>query len=106
MRTWKRFFFEANQFFGHIENMADWTRLRAAYPHLTDERLLAAKEATYRGTRSDTERALKPNFGFCWEHDGEKTLGDFFKENGMEITPPSHPESPPESSGQPEQRPA
>lgn len=46
---------------------------------------MAAKEATYQGTLSLVDRKNRPNFGFRWEHDGEKTLKDFFIENGMTI---------------------
>jgi hypothetical protein len=80
---WKRFHFEGNQFFDGVESPEDWQRLRAAYPDLTDDELLASKEATYGGHRSAEERERRPNFGRRIEHDGEKTLRDFFVENGM-----------------------
>lgn len=84
--AWRRFWFESNQFFGWIENMDDWKRLRQAYPEKTDAVLLAAKEATYKGNLSQQERDARPNFGLRWEHDGERTLRDFFAENGMRIS--------------------
>lgn len=87
MNTWKRFYFESNQFFDHINGMDDWRRLRAAYPKFDDERLLAAKEATYGGTRTLEQRDAMPNYGFRWEHDGKRTLKDFFEANGMKIEP-------------------
>jgi len=80
---WKRFHFEANRFFDGIEGPSDWERLRAAYPEMNDDQLLDAKEATYGGTRSMDVRTMRPNFGMRMEHDGEKTLRDFFVENGM-----------------------
>lgn len=80
---WKRFHFEGNQFFDGVECPEDWKRLRAAYPDLTDDELLASKEATYGGHRSIEERERRPNFGRRIEHDGEKTLRDFFVENNM-----------------------
>lgn len=83
--NWTRFFFESNQFFQQIESLADWRRLRGAYPQFSDARLLEAKEATYGGSLSPEDRATHPNYGFRWEHDGEKTLRDFFLENGMEL---------------------
>lgn len=83
--VWRRFWFESNQFFGWIENMDDWQRLRQAYPEKTDAVLLAAKEATYKGNLSQQERDARPNFGLRWEHDGERTLRDFFAENGMRL---------------------
>jgi hypothetical protein len=84
-KKWKRFFFESNMFFDHIEDMDGWRRLRAAYPRHTDEMLLAAQEATYGGTLPREHRDAHPNYGFRGEHDGLRTLGDFFKANGMEI---------------------
>lgn len=80
---WKQFHFEANQFFDNIAGPDDWQRLRNAYPKLSDETLLNAKEATYRGTRAVEERAARPNFGFRIEHDGEKSLRDYFVEHDM-----------------------
>lgn len=80
---WKRFHFEGNRFFDGIEGPEDWQRLRAAYPDLTDDDLLASKEATYGGRRSAEERERRPNFGRRIEHDGEKTLRDFLVANEM-----------------------
>lgn len=85
MSNWKPFFFESNQFFDTLKGPEDWLRLRAAYPELSDEKLLAAKEATYNDTRSQERRDEHPNYGFRSEHDGERTLGDFFKTNGMTL---------------------
>jgi hypothetical protein len=86
-KPWTRFWFESNQFFDFIANSADWQRLRAAYPAYTDEQLLAAKEATYSGHRPQNERDEHPNYGLRWEHDGERTLKDFFAAHGMAIGP-------------------
>lgn len=85
-KPWRRFYFESNMFFDHIENMEDWQRLRDAYPSFTDEQLLDAKEATYGGHRLQEERDEFPNYGFRLEHDGERRLRDFFAENGMEVS--------------------
>jgi len=86
---WKRFHFEGNLFFNGVTGPDDWQRLRKAYSDLTDDQLLNAKEATYRGTRSIEERENRPNFGFRSEHDGDKTLKDFFVENCMlDLIPP------------------
>lgn len=83
MITWKPFHFEANMFFRTIAGPFGWQRLRQAYPNMTDDELLDAKEATYGGTLSEAQRNHHPNFGLRREHDGEKTLRDFFVENGM-----------------------
>ncbi len=80
---WKRFHFESNMFFDGVEGPEDWQRLRAAYPNLTDDQFLEAKEATYDGTLSVESRNKNPNFGFRHEHDGEKTLRDFFVAHDM-----------------------
>lgn len=85
LKPWKRFFFESNLFFDHIENMSDWQRLCDAYPKLTDTQLLDAKEATYGGHRTQQERDERPNYGFRLEHDGKRTLRDFFAKHGMEL---------------------
>lgn len=84
-QPWKRFYFESNQFFDYIEGPADWQRLRDAYPRLTDEQLLGAEEATYGGNRTQEERDAMPNYGFRWEHDGQRTLRDFFSANEMTL---------------------
>ena len=83
--TWRRFFFESNLFFDRVDGPDDWQRLRDAYPDLTDEQLLDAQEATYRGTRSQKLRDARPNYGFRMEHDGERTLRDFFVAYGMTL---------------------
>lgn len=80
---WVRFHFEGNRFFDGVEGPEDWQRLRAAYPELSDDQLLESQEATYQGARSIEEREKHPNFGRRFEHDGDKTLRDFFVENGM-----------------------
>jgi hypothetical protein len=80
---WKQFWFESNMFFEYVNGPDDWILLRSAYPKMTDDQLLAAQEATYNGSRSEEARAKKPNYGFRFEHDGQKTLRDFFVENQM-----------------------
>ena len=83
--NWKPFFFESNQFFDTISDMDGWNKLREAYPEFSDDKFLGAKEATYGGTLSLEERDKNPNYGFRWEHDGERTLRDFFTTNNMTI---------------------
>lgn len=82
---WKSFFFESNQLFKTIKNRDMWDEIRNAYPHMSDDQLLDAKEATYGGTRPVEERVRRPNYGFRIEHDGEKILRDFFVENNMAL---------------------
>lgn len=84
---WKTFHFESNRFFDKINNPNDWERLREAYPGKTDQDLLAAKEATYKGKKPQEDRDNKPNYGFRFEHDGEKTLLDFKQHNMLHLIP-------------------
>ncbi len=81
--NWKRFHFESNQFFDTVRGMEDWQRLRSAYPEMTDEQLLNAKEAFEH--LPEEERDRRPNYGFRWEHDGERTLRDFFNKHKMTL---------------------
>jgi hypothetical protein len=82
---WKRFHFESNRFFDTIEGPEDWERLCDAYPGMDDDELLSAKQATYGGTMRAEDMAEHPNYGFRLEHDGDKTLRDFFRENNMTL---------------------
>ena len=81
--TWKQFHFESNLFFDTISGPDDWLRLKAAYPNMSDDDLLAAKEATYGGHRTKADRDDHPNYGLRSEHDGFKRLRDFFEDNDM-----------------------
>lgn len=83
----QRFWFESNQFFGHVASMEGWERLRNAYPDLSDEDFLNAREATYAGTLKLEHREAHPNFGFRSEHDGERRLRDFLAQTGSTICP-------------------
>ena len=74
--------FESNKFFDYLDTKEDWARLQFAYPKLSREDLLKAKEATYNGTRTLEERDARPNYGFRIEHDGERTLGEFLTSKG------------------------
>lgn len=88
--TWKQFHFESNMFFDNIAGPADWLRLKAAYPTMSDDDLLDAKEATYDGHRTKADRDSRPNYGLRGEHDGVKRLRDFFEENDMLRLIPGH----------------
>lgn len=86
---WRRFHFEGNMFFDSVYGPTDWIRLRHVYPQLTDDELLASQEATYQGSRSQAERDARPNYGRRWEHDGDRTLRDFFvAHNMLHLLPP------------------
>lgn len=82
---WTPFFFESNKFFQLVSSPTDWKKLQESYPDYTNDQLLAAREATWNGQRSVSDRLKHPNFGLRLEHDGEKTLKDFFIEHGMPL---------------------
>lgn len=83
--SWTSFWFESNQFFDLVKGPDDWERLRCAYPDKPVEWFLRAREATYRDTRPLEERDRFPNYGTRSEHDGDRTLGDFFQARGMKV---------------------
>lgn len=80
---WKKFWFESNRFFDHVSSPEDWIRLRAAYPSMTDSELLDSREATYNDSLTLERRDSRPNYGMRLEHDGERTLRQFFEANEM-----------------------
>lgn len=94
--AWKPFRFASDRFtamFGgyypDIESPADWEKLRLAFPELTDDQIMGARQATWGGTLCEHDRAKNPNYGFSQENDGVKTLRDFMAENKMlELIPP------------------
>ena len=83
--VWPPFWYESNQFFTTIDGPDLWERLRMAYPESSDEMLLASREATYRGSRNLEERDARPNYGLRIEHDGDRTLRDFFIEKHIPL---------------------
>lgn len=82
---WIKFLLNADRFYGWIKSPADWQRLKEAYPKKSDDDLLDCKEATCEGRRSLERRDNNPNYGMRFEHDGERTLRDFFQDNGMTL---------------------
>lgn len=80
MTTWTTFWFESNQFFDWVKSPEDWEKVKAAYSQpgslLSVDLLLdQAREAAPKGAH--------PKFGIRLECDGDKTLREFFAENGM-----------------------
>jgi hypothetical protein len=80
--TWTRFWFESNRFFNYVNSPEDWEKVKAAFadpewqPTSTvDELLDKAKVCPREGK--------PPKYGFAIECDGDKTLREFFAENGM-----------------------
>jgi hypothetical protein len=75
---WVKFWFESNQVFGMVESSAEWQRVKGLF-----------REA-YRNTdiydlKEDIYPKEFPNFGQRREHKGDRTLRDFFQENGMDM---------------------
>lgn len=76
--TWTLFWFDGNLGFGVISSPEDWERIVTAYSG--DLRgLLAAKEDP------DTQRGL-PSFGFYLEYNGQRTLGEWAAQQGMDLS--------------------
>ena len=76
--VWKKFWFETNQAFGPVDSAEDWSRMKSqydrAYPGCN---VYDLKEAGGR------DKYPIPSFGQRREHTGDRTLGEFFKKNGM-----------------------
>lgn len=83
---WTRFWWDSNRAFGFVESPAEWRAIvwrfgdPAWRPNLTVSELLEAKQAAYR-TGEDV-----PSFGFRVEHTGDLTLGEWAKQQGMDLT--------------------
>jgi hypothetical protein len=74
---WAAFHFESNQAFGDIENLEQWLEMKALWESAYTGDIYDCKECTY-------PRAF-PDFGQRMEHQGDRTLREFFKENGMSM---------------------
>ena len=80
MDGWKPFWFEGHQAWGLINSPKEWNRIKKAYLNkdigMSLDELLAAKRNEY----SD-----KLYYGFRSECNGEDTLADYFKREGMQV---------------------
>lgn len=77
MENWKRFYFEGNQRWGWVESPEDWESFKQTYReawHVLDVSALG------NAKRHPTAEA---QFGLYQEYTGDKTLKEFFDENGM-----------------------
>ena len=76
---WVRFWYESNQYFGWIENPADWEKVKTAYssPGVT----LSTDELLDKSRVAPGAPHIK--YGLRRECDGDKTLREFFAENKM-----------------------
>lgn len=79
--AWRRFWFETYQVFGIVNTPEDWARIKAdynqAYP---GSDVYELKEIGNR------DKYPIPNFGESLEHTGDRTLGEFLRENGMDAS--------------------
>jgi hypothetical protein len=73
---WREFHFESNQVFGQVWDRAKWEQLKKTYEKAyPDSDIYACKESKYRSN----------DFGQRSEHQGERTLRQFFKIYGMDL---------------------
>ena len=83
---WVRFFCDTNACWDLIDSREDWdefiTTFSTHHGFPRDEgRDFLLRNARININQRENER---PNFGLYTEHRGDKTLGEFFKDNGME----------------------
>jgi len=78
---WKEFWFNANLRWGHIHSREEWLEVLMAYSEtMSLEELKQAKVCP-----SSLTNDPYPNFGFYPENDGNLTLGEWAKENGIDL---------------------
>ena len=75
---WVKFWFESNQVFGMVESSAEWERFKLLFRD-------AYKNRDIYDLKEDIYPKECPNFGQRREHKGDRTLRDFFQENGMDM---------------------
>jgi len=77
--SWTPFYYESNQYFGWIESPTDWEKVKTAYSQrggiLTTDELLDKSHVA--------PGAPHIKYGLRSECDGDKTLREFFTEQGM-----------------------
>ena len=75
---WVNFHFESNQVFELVDSPSEWRRVKYLYYRAyEDQDIYDLKENIY-------PKEI-PNFGQRMEHKGNRTLRDFFTENGMDM---------------------
>lgn len=78
MGEWTTFWFEGNLYAGIIKSLSDWAGVVDAYKGTKGvSRLLKTRDVPNRAEN------LPPKFGFAIECDGDMTLADWAKEQGM-----------------------
>ena len=76
---WKPFFFDGNMWFDVVDSPAKFKDLLAAY----DGDLASILDRARHKQRARTGEM--PNFGFRNEHYGTQTLGEWLRENGIDL---------------------
>jgi hypothetical protein len=74
-KNWKAFYFEGNLYTGHIESPEHWQAVKNAYRGVNADMPLKAKQ----------HRSSEYCYGLYAEYTGDKTLREFFAENGMDV---------------------
>jgi hypothetical protein len=78
---WKEFWFNGNLWWGHVHSREQWLEILVAYNEtMSLEKLKQAKVCP-----SSLTDDPYPNFGFYPENDGDLTLGEWAKENGVDL---------------------
>lgn len=91
---WKPFFFDGNMWFDVVDSPAKFKNLLAAYKNDL-ARILDAKRAPvaevaklpahYHFGANGVRTGEMPNFGFRREHIGSQTLGEWLRENKIDL---------------------
>lgn len=93
---WIEFFFDGNSWFGVVDSPAVFKQLLTAYKGdlatLLDrahrapvEEIQALPQSYHLGRSKLTRTGAMPNFGFRREHVGKQTLGEWLKENSIDL---------------------
>jgi hypothetical protein len=77
-KQWVKFWIESNQVFGMVESLSEWERVKRLFSE-------AYKNTDIYDLKEDIYPKELPNFGQRREHKGDRTLRDFFQENGMDM---------------------
>jgi hypothetical protein len=76
--SWASFRFESSQACGLVASPDDWAKIKKLY-----HQAYGSKNIYW--LRENVNRHQPPEFGQQLDHKADRTLGDFFKENGMEL---------------------
>lgn len=95
MSAWKTFYFDSNSWFDVVDSPEKFKDLLVAYKgnlsNLLDAKRAPVAEvaklpANYHlGAAKRTRTGEMPNFGFRREHTGKQTLGEWLRENNVDL---------------------